>query len=227
MIAVFNPVVLISGTIFLGFDPHGVFQPAGFAGALVTAWLLFIAYVAVLVAIATLLRSNGAAIATNICLVSIFPTLLQAPDFLFGRIGLKIFPVWIGEKLSSVTSLPLPSGAVMAGIFIAILYVIAAGAVGIEVLIRLSFRCVPPCERGDNVMDFLHRSQPTFLQAQLTQRMRRSIAVADSFPSPAILLIAVSRPLIPVVLNPHSLPVFLTVRFIGEPATARVTARAL
>lgn len=92
MFAVFNPVVLISGTIFLGSDPHGVFQPAGFAGALVTAWLLFIAYVAVLVAIATLLRSNGAAIATNICLVSIFPTLLQAPDFLFGRIGLKIFP---------------------------------------------------------------------------------------------------------------------------------------
>ena len=74
-------------------------------------------------------------------------------------------------------------------------------------------------------MDFLHRSQPTFLQAQLTQRMRRSIAVADSFPSPAILLIAVSRPLVPVVLNPHSLPVFLTVRFIGELATARVTAR--
>ena len=129
MFAVFNPVVLISATIFLGSDPHGVFQPAGFAGALVTAWLLFIAYVAVLVAIATLLRSNGAAIATNICLVSIFPTLLQAPDFLFGRIGLKIFPFWIGEKLSSVTSLPLPS--VMAGILIAILYVIAAGAVGI------------------------------------------------------------------------------------------------
>lgn len=131
MFAVFNPVVLISGTIFLGSDPHGVFQPAGFAGALVTAWLLFIAYVAVLVAIVTLLRSNGAAIATNICLVSIFPTLLQAPDFLFGRIGLKIFPVWIGEKLSPVTSLPLPSGAVMAGILIAILYVIAASAVGI------------------------------------------------------------------------------------------------
>ena len=85
----------------------------------------------------------------------------------------------------------------------------------------------PALRKGDNVMDFLHRSQPTFLQAQLTQRMRRSIAVADSFPSPAILLVTVSRPLVPVVLNPHSLSVFLTVRFIGEPATARVTARAL
>ena len=58
MFAVFIPVVLISGTIFLRSDPHGVFQPAGFAGALVTAWLLFIAYVAVLVAIATLLRCH-------------------------------------------------------------------------------------------------------------------------------------------------------------------------
>ena len=131
MFAVFIPIILLSGTIFLGFDPHGVFHPADFAGTLVTSWLLFIAYTAVFVAIVTFLRSNGAAIATNICLVSIFPTLLQAPDFLFGRIGLKFFPVWIGEKLSSVTSLPLPSGAVMAGILIAILYVIAASAVGI------------------------------------------------------------------------------------------------
>ncbi|MFQ6829877.1 MAG: hypothetical protein ACLRSY_09415 [Acutalibacter sp.] len=54
----------------------------------------------------------------------------RLPQQLCGA-ALKIFPVWIGEKLSSVTSLPLPSGAVMAGIFIAILYVIAAGAVGI------------------------------------------------------------------------------------------------
>ena len=131
MFAVFIPIILLSGTIFLGFDPHGVFHPADFAGTLVTSWLLLMAYTAVFVAIVTFWRSNGAAIATNICLVSIFPPLFQAPDFLFGRIGLKIFPVWIGEKLSSVTSLPLPSGAVMAGIFIAILYVIAAGAVGI------------------------------------------------------------------------------------------------
>ena len=116
---------------FPGIRPSWSVPTGRLCRSLVTAWLLFIAYVAVLVAIATLLRSNGAAIATNICLVSIFPTLLQAPDFLFGRIGLKIFPVWIGEKLSSVTSLPLPSGAVMAGILIAILYVIAAGAVGI------------------------------------------------------------------------------------------------
>ena len=28
----------------------------------------------------------------------------------------------------------------------------------------------PALREGDNVMDFLHRSQPTFLQAHLTQR---------------------------------------------------------
>ena len=92
MFAVFIPIILLSGTIFLEFDPHGVFHPADFAGTLVTSWLLLMAYTAVFVAIVTFLRSNGAAIATNICLVSISPTLLQALDFLFGRAGFKIFP---------------------------------------------------------------------------------------------------------------------------------------
>ena len=75
-------------------------------------------------------------------------------------------------------------------------------------------------------MDFLHGSQPSFLQTQLTQRMRRSIAVADSFPSPAILLVAVGRPLVPVILSPHSLPVFLTVLPVREVWTAGVGAGA-
>lgn len=136
MFAVFIPIILLSGTIFLGFDPHGVFHPADFAGTLVTSWLLLMAYTAVFVAIATLLRSNGAAIATNICLVSISPTLLQALDFLFGRAGFKIFPFWIGEKLSSVTSLPLPSGVLLAGIITAIIYVIDANVIGIYLFKR-------------------------------------------------------------------------------------------
>ena len=80
---------------------------------------------------------------------------------------------------------------------------------------------------GDNVMDFLHRSQPSFLQTHLTQRVRSSIAVTDSFPSPAVLLVAVGRPPVPVVLIPHGFPVFLTVRPVRKAATAWVTARAL
>ena len=65
-----------------------------------------------------------------------FPTLLQALDFLFGRAGFKIFPFWIGEKLSSVTSLPLPSGVLLAGIITAIIYVIAANVIGIYLFKR-------------------------------------------------------------------------------------------
>ena len=98
MFAVFIPIILLSGTIFLGFDPHGVFHPADFAGTLVTSWLLLMAYTAVFVAIVTFLRSNGAAIATNICLVSISPTLLQALDFLFGRAGFKFSPSGLAKS---------------------------------------------------------------------------------------------------------------------------------
>ena len=80
---------------------------------------------------------------------------------------------------------------------------------------------------GDNVMDFLHRSQPSFLQTHLTQRVRRSVAVTDSFPNPAVLLVAVSRTPVPVVLIPLGFPVFLTVRPVRKAAAAWVTARAL
>lgn len=98
---------------------------------MLVSWLLFMAYAGVFTAVSTTLRSNGAAIATNICLVSIFPTLLQAFDFLFGKIGVQISPLWIEEKLSAVTKLPLPAGALSAGLMSAIVYLIAANIVGI------------------------------------------------------------------------------------------------
>ena len=65
-------------------------------------------------------------------------------------------------------------------------------------------------------MDFLHGSQPSFLQTQLTQRMRRSIAVTDSFPSPAVLLVAVSGASVLVVPFPGSSFMFLTVLPVRE-----------
>ena len=49
-------------------------------------------------------------------------------------------------------------------------------------------------------MDFLHGSQPSFLQTQLTQRMRRSIAVTDSFPGSSVLLVYVRTAFVFVVL---------------------------
>lgn len=74
----------------------------------------------------------------------------------------------------------------------------------------------PTLREGDNVMDFLHRSQPSFLQTHLTQRMSRSIAVADSFPSPAILFVAVRRASVLVVPFPGNSFMLLTVLPVRE-----------
>lgn len=76
------------------------------------------------------------------------------------------------------------------------------------------------------MMDLLHRSQPSFLKTHLAERMRRSVAVTDSLPGSAVLLVAVRRAPIPVVLIPHSFLVFLTVLPVREVWTAGVGAWA-
>lgn len=76
-------------------------------------------------------------------------------------------------------------------------------------------------------MDFFHRSQPSFLQTHLTQRMRRGVAVADSFPSPAILLVAVRRASVLVVPFPCNSFMLLTVLPVREVWTAGIGAGAL
>lgn len=76
------------------------------------------------------------------------------------------------------------------------------------------------------MMDLLHRSQPSFPQTHLTQRVRRSIAVADSFPSPAVLLVAVRRATVFVVPFPGNSLMLLTVLPVREVWTAGVGAGA-
>lgn len=88
---------------------------------------------------------------------------------------------------------------------------------------------VVPCvgsalrERND-VVYFLHRRQPTFLQALLTQWMRRSVAVTNAFPSSAVFLIHVRRTLILVVLPAGNGFMFLTVLTVRQVRTAGVGA---
>ena len=118
MMVVFVPVILLSGTIFLGFDPHGVFSLSAFIGMLLAVWLLMMAYTAVFTAIGMTLRSNGASIGVNICLVSIFPTLLSAADFIFKRIGFQISTGWIDANLSAVATLTPASGALLTGVLV-------------------------------------------------------------------------------------------------------------
>ena len=62
------------------------------------------------------LRSNGASIGVNICLVSIFPTLLSAADFIFKRIGFQLSTGWIDANLSAVVTLTPSSGALLTGV---------------------------------------------------------------------------------------------------------------
>ena len=44
---------------------------------------------------------------------------------------------------------------------------------------------------GQNVVNFLYRSQPTFLETHLTEGMLRCISVPDAFPRSAVLFIDV------------------------------------
>ena len=52
-----------------------------------------------------------------------------------------------------------------------------------------------------DVVNFLYRGQPTFLEAHLTEGMLRRIAVADAFPRSAVLFIDVCATLVFVVLS--------------------------
>ncbi|MDD2992151.1 MAG: ABC transporter permease subunit [Pygmaiobacter sp.] len=131
MFVAFNVSLLVSGTVLFGFDPHGVFVLSGFVGMLAVAWLLFMAYTAVFEVVAMHLRSNGGAIAVNICTVTVFPTLLGALDFLLRGLGVKPSKLWISAGISGIAKLPLPSGALLTGVILAVVYFIAMHFVGI------------------------------------------------------------------------------------------------
>ena len=53
---------------------------------------------------------------------------------------------------------------------------------------------------GQDVVNFLYRSQPTFLEAHLTEGMLRRIAVTDAFPCSAVLAVNIGAALVFVVL---------------------------
>ena len=50
------------------------------------------------------------------------------------------------------------------------------------------------------MVDLPHGGQSSFLQAHLTQRVRRRIAVPDTLPSSTVFLVDVRAALVPVVL---------------------------
>lgn len=76
---------------------------------------------------------------------------------------------------------------------------------------QIAFPVVAAFGDRDDVMHFLDGSVASFLEAAFTQRVGGGIAVTDSFPSPAVFLVAVGRPFVTVVILPHGFPVFLAI----------------
>ena len=122
---------ICSGAIFLGFDPNGTFAADTFIGVVCLIWLLLLAYTAVFTAFGMLLRSNGASIAVNICLVSIFPTLLNALDYLFHFSGFKISSLWIDGNLTAIATMSPASGDIISASVVGIVWLAIAVTGGI------------------------------------------------------------------------------------------------
>ena len=63
---------------------------------------------------------------------------------------------------------------------------------------------------GQNVVNFLYRSQPTFLETHLTEGMLCRIAVTDAFPRSAVFSVDIGAALVFVVLAAFHHTVLLT-----------------
>ena len=79
---------------------------------------------------------------------------------------------------------------------------------------------------GQNVVYFLHRSQPTFLETLFTQRMLCGITVTDALPRSAVFAVDVGTALIFIVFAAFLRAVLLTELPITEVGTAGVRTRS-
>ena len=77
---------------------------------------------------------------------------------------------------------------------------------------------------GKNVVNFLYRSQPTFLEAHLTEGMLRRIAVTDAFPRSAVLAVDIGAALVFVVFAALLHTVLFTKLSLTEVGAAGVRA---
>lgn len=73
-----------------------------------------------------------------------------------------------------------------------------------------------------DVMHLLHRSQPTFLEARLTERMLRSVAVTNALPCSAVLAVDIQAALEHIILAAFLRAVLLTVLSVTEVWTDKV-----
>ena len=77
---------------------------------------------------------------------------------------------------------------------------------------------------GQNVVYFLHRSQPPLLKTHLAERMLCRIAVTDAFPGSAVLAVDIDATLVFVVLAAFFYTVLFTKLSFAEVGTAGMGA---
>ena len=77
---------------------------------------------------------------------------------------------------------------------------------------------------GQNVVNFLHRSQPTFLETHLAEGMLRRIAVTDTLPCSAVLAVDIGTALVFIIFAAFLRAVLLTELSVTEVGAARVGA---
>ena len=79
---------------------------------------------------------------------------------------------------------------------------------------------------GQNVVYFLHRSQPTFLEALFTQRMLCGITVADTLPRSAVFAVDIGTALVFIIFASFHRAVLLTELSVTKVGTAGVRTRS-
>ena len=78
-----------------------------------------------------------------------------------------------------------------------------------------------------NVVNLLHRSQPSFPQTHLAERMSRCVPVTDTSPRMTVLFVDVRTALVLVILTSFFHTMFLTVLSITEVRATRAGTRSL
>lgn len=130
MMVVLMGASLIVGTIYWGFDPHGIATFSGIGGMILTQSLLMVAYAALFACISVTMRSVGA-IAIDIISILLFPNLLGPMSTVIFRGSVNLNDFWIGQSVLKVSTVTPLSNDVILGIIIALSWLLVSTIVGI------------------------------------------------------------------------------------------------
>ncbi|MFP3153917.1 ABC transporter permease [Lachnospiraceae bacterium ZAX-1] len=117
------------GSAIWGFDPTGLATAGNIATMVLGEALLLLAYTSLFVLLSMWLRSNGVSIAVNICVVSLFSTILMLTTFITGD-SITLANYWISGNVSALATIAPENGAVMQGLIVGLCYLIGGTVLG-------------------------------------------------------------------------------------------------